>query len=245
MFLCLGMAFLPRSIRQQARSLLLDAHGATQRLLGRGAPDPADAGASEQEVALLKAELVELKRSLTAARGSSRVLVADPDVRVVTAEVLPLQGPADFLHRIALDRGKRDGVRDGMPVLAGRVLVGRVAQVSRTTCEVRLVLDPEFSVRASIPRAEGTVEGLLRGNGRGLYFEPAILDERAPAPQPRTGERILCSRASVLCDLPALIGVVGERRRLAGASLLGARVHPALNPQSLRRVVIVIRDGPA
>jgi len=242
--LCLGMAFLPRSIRQRARGFLLDAHGATQRLLGKSAPEVAS-DASDNQVALLQAELVQVKRSLEAAKGASHVLVADPDVRLVSAEVMPLQGAADFLHRIALDRGQKDGVRDGMPVLAGRVLIGRVAQVSRTTCEVRLVLDPEFRIRASIPRAEGAVEGLLRGTGRGLYFEPAILDERAPAPQPRVGERILCSRASVLCELPALIGVVGKKKRLAGASVPGALVHPLRNPQSLRRVVIVIRQDPA
>lgn len=235
---------MPRSIRQRARGLLLDAHGATQRLLGKGAPE-VDTAHADHQVALLEAELIQVKRSLEAARGAGNVLVADPDTRVLSAEVMPLQGAADFLHRIALDRGRRDGVRDGMPVLAGRVLVGRVAQVSRTTCEVRLVLDPEFSIRASIPRAEGAVEGLLRGNGRGLYFEPAVLDERAPAPEPRVGERILCSRASVLCELPALIGVVGAKKRLAGASLPGARVHPMRNPQSLRRVLIVIRRDPA
>lgn len=243
--LCLGLAFLPRAIRQRARALLLDAHGAAQRLLGASLPEEEAIGAGGQELALLQAELLQLRRALSSARAASEVVANDPDVRLITAEVLPLQGAADFLHRVALDRGRADGVRDGMPVLADGVLVGRVGQVARTTCEVRLVLDPEFRIRASIPRAEGDVEGMLRGDGRGLYFEPAVLDERAPAPEPRPGERLLCSRASVLCELPALIGVVGPRRRLAHASLPGALIHPARSLRSLRKVVIVVREDPS
>lgn len=231
---------MPLKLRKIARELLLDVHGLTHRVLGEGAPERIGAEPVDHQVALLQAELVHLKRALAAAGTAAEVVAQDSDVRLIPAEVLPLSATADAgLHRVALARGKRDGVRTGMAVLAEGVLVGRVAVVARATCEVRLVSDPEFMIRAAISRPEGDVEGLLRGDGRRLYFEPALLDETEAAPEPRPGERVLCSRASVLCGVPALIGIVHTARRLPGATLQGAAVSPARALQNLHRVVIV------
>lgn len=240
---CLGLALLPLRVRQVARELLLDAHGAVHGLLGRPAADRLAADPTNHQVALLQAELVQLRRALRQANTAAEVVELDSDLRLIPAEVLPLAGSADAaLHRIALGRGRRDGVEVGQAVLAEGVLVGRVASVARATCEVRLVRDPQFRIRATIRRPDGDVEGLLRGDGASLYFEPALLSETEPAPEPKPGERLLCSRASVLCGVPALIGRVRTARRLAGATLTGAVITPARPLETLRRVVVVARE---
>jgi cell shape-determining protein MreC len=244
--LCLVLALLPLSLRQSIRGMLLDAHGAIHSFLGGRAPQ--EDSASGDQLALLEAELVSLRQALASAGTAQEVVAFDQDVDLIPAEVLPLAGSADaLLHRVALARGRQDGVAVGMAVLAygGRVLVGRVAAVARGTCEVRLVTDPQFRLRAVILRAEGNVEGLLRGDGRRLYFEPALLDETAPAPEPRSGERLFCSRASVLCGQQALIGVVHTARRLPGATLQGAVVTPARSLKRLEHVLIVRADDTA
>ncbi|MGE0711279.1 MAG: rod shape-determining protein MreC [Planctomycetota bacterium] len=241
--LCLGLALLPLGVRQRAREALLDLHGALQTRLSGAPPEHLAADPTNHQVALLQAELLHLRRALQVANTAQQLVAEDASVRLIPAEVLPLAGAEEpLLHRVALARGRRDGVRPGMPVLAEGVLVGRVSQVAEATCEVHLVTDPAFRLRAAIPRPEGDVEGLLRGDGRRLYFEPALLDETRPAPEPRPGERVLCSRASVLCGLPALIGVVGAERRLPGATLQGADVTPARDLEGVRRVVIVQRE---
>lgn len=240
--LCLALAFAPASLRGRLRSRLLDLHGFVQRLAQdddalADAPPETAGGA---RIRLLEAEVLRLRRALAGAGTAQEVLELGRDVALIPAEVLPLGGPADLVHRIALARGSRDGVREGQPVLADGVLLGQVVTVGVSTCEVRLVSDPRFTIRASVARAEQEVEGLLRGDGSGLLvFEPAIVDPTAPPPQVFPGEAVHCSRASVLCGVPALIGVVERVERAPGAPLPWGRVLPAREATGVRQVVIV------
>lgn len=245
---CLAVAFSPLDLRTGARGLLLDGHARLHGLLssldenaGRAVVAQADpSSAGSRRLALLQAEVLHLRKALEDAKTARKAVRLDANVRLIPADVLPLAGPSDLRHRIALARGSLDGVKRGQPVLADGVLVGRVAQVTQTTCEVRLVTDPKFTIRATIPRDGLSVEGLLVGRGSGtLAFQPALLNETAAVPLPKPGEAVLCSRASVLCGVPALLGVVTEIGKRPGASLPEARIQPACDLSSLRQVVIL------
>lgn len=244
---CLAIAFAPLDLRHRIRSRLLDVHGRVHgALLGRTPAGDAPSDVSPR-VELLKKQVKELQEALAAAGTARQVFEVNRDFRLIPADVLPLAGAADLIPRLALARGSQDGVRRGLPVLADGVLIGQVEQVAAATCEVRLVTDPKFTIRASIAQPGGEVEGLLRGLGQGdLAFEPAILDPTAPPPVVRPGEAVHCSRASILCGVPALLGVVQRVEDDPGAPLPRARVLPACSPTGLRQVVIVqTGDGEA
>lgn len=236
---CLALAFAPLPGKRRARALALELH----RKVARAVPlagGSAAVGAPTERERLLAAEVVRLKRALLEANSSSELVRGRAPVELIPAEVLPLAGGADALHRVALARGRRDGVEVGLPVIAGDSLVGRVAQVAVGTCEVVLVTDPSFRVRASIARAEGEVEGLLRGDGsETLAFEPVLLKPDAPLPAPRVGEAVTASRASRLCGIPAVLGVVERVERPPGLGLVQGRVRPLRALLDLERVVVV------
>lgn len=68
------------------------------------------------------------------------------------------------LERIVeIDRGSDDGVNEGMPVVTGQGLVGRVMLVTGDRSAVRLITDPRFSVGIVDPKT-GAV-GLAIGGG--------------------------------------------------------------------------------
>ncbi len=237
--LCLGLAFLPLKVRRAARGALLDAHAWLAALVPGPETDGADAEPSDAE-RLLAAEVTRLRRALVQAGGASDLVQQNPDVRLIPADVLPLKGGVDVVQRVALSRGRVDGVSPGLPVVANGTLVGRVATVTESTCEVLLITDPTFKIRATLARPDGEVEGLLVGDGSDrLRFEPIVLDETARGPVLAVGETVVSSRASVLCGVGAVLGVVERVVRPPGAGTDQAIVRPTRNLDRLDRVVIV------
>lgn len=240
---CLALPLLPAPARRAARDRLLDLHVKLARVAGEVGPLPherAAQDAAQNRAELLEAEVARLRRALVEAGAATQLTEAAPRARLIPAEAMALGAGRELVHRVVLGRGRRDGVLVGQPVLAGDALVGTVAAASEATCEVRLVTDPTFRIRATISRATGEVEGLLLGDGSDLLaFQPAILDPTAPAPVPQVGEAILSSRASLLCGVPAVLGVVVEVVRVPGSTVPQARVRPTVDLDRLDAVVIV------
>jgi len=71
-----------------------------------------------------------------------------------------------FVRYVTINKGDRDGIKVGMPVVAGGIaLVGRVAEVSYASSQVQLLNDPTsfVNVRLVGSRATGTVAGTSEG----------------------------------------------------------------------------------
>lgn len=80
------------------------------------------------------------------------------------------EGPSNQESTRFLDKGRDDGVREGMAVVSAEGLVGRVTSVAANYSKVILVIDPQHSVGA---RLTGTGEtGVLTGRAEDdLRFE--------------------------------------------------------------------------
>ena len=121
----------------------------------------------EAALAAFQAEIVELREmandydriaallDYTRARQNEEYVVADVIGRDISA----------FTRVVYLNRGARDGLTEGMPVVTEKGLVGRVTQVSANASEVMLITDPVSAVNARLlnSRAEGSVQGQSGG----------------------------------------------------------------------------------
>ncbi len=82
----------------------------------------------------------------------------------VTADVIGLD-TSGFLRVAYINRGARDGIGVGMPVVTDLGLVGRITQVRAAASQVLLINDPNSSVSARLQttRVDGSVRGQLSG----------------------------------------------------------------------------------
>jgi len=116
--------------------------------------------------------LHEAEIELTNLREQLHFKLANPTYELLAAEVIG-HDPSNLLHYLIIDRGGRDGVAMGMPVVTARGLVGRVTSVYPYSARVMLLTDHASSVNALIQRSRAT--GVVQGQGRRgltmLYIE--------------------------------------------------------------------------
>lgn len=96
-----------------------------------------------QKLAALTEQNVRLRELL-----NSAALV---DERVLVGELIGVD-PNPFTHRILIDKGERDGVFLGQPVLDARGLMGQVVEVMPYTARVLLLTDTTHSIPVQVNR---------------------------------------------------------------------------------------------
>ena len=112
----------------------------------------------------LNAEVARLRENEIRLQQLSQLLEvkqAHPDEQFLAANVFA-RDPSNVKEMVAIDRGKRDGVREGMAVVTeGGSLVGSITSVFDDYAWVTLITDPDSAVSAMIQesRAQGVVSG--------------------------------------------------------------------------------------
>jgi len=112
----------------------------------------------------LNAEVARLREDETRLQQLSQLLQvkqAHPEEQFLAANVFARE-PSNVKEMVAIDRGKRDGVREGMAVVTeGGSLVGSITHVFDDYAWVMLITDPDSAVTAMIQesRDQGVVSG--------------------------------------------------------------------------------------
>jgi len=124
----------------------------------------------EEALARSQAELVELREIASDAARLAELLdyvSATDNQETLTAEVIGYDQNS-LIRTIIINKGARDGVAVGMPVVTKQGLVGRIIDVTALAARVLLITDPSSSVSARLQtsRAQGIVQGRLTGNLR-------------------------------------------------------------------------------
>lgn len=113
-----------------------------------------------QKLASLTEQNVRLRELL----NSSELL----DERVLVAELIGID-PNPFAQRIMIDRGERDGVFLGQPVLDATGLMGQVVEVLPFTSRVLLITDVSHSLPVQINR--NGLRAIASGTGNSEWLE--------------------------------------------------------------------------
>lgn len=108
-----------------------------------------------QHMSSLTAENVRLRELLGAA---SRL-----DATYITAELLSLDTDP-FTHQMVIDRGRRNGVYVGQPVMDASGLVGQVTAVSAYSSRVLMVVDASHALPVQVNR--NGLRFVLQGSGQ-------------------------------------------------------------------------------
>ncbi|MCK6579156.1 MAG: rod shape-determining protein MreC [Anaerolineae bacterium] len=191
----------------------------------------------ETALALYQEELVELREKASDYDRLTSLLDYVQTARnqeFVTADVIGNDQTA-LLRTIIINRGTRDGIAAGMPVVTGQGLVGRVIQVSANASRVLLISDPSSSVSARLQntRDEGAVVGQTSGT---LLMEFIPLDS-----QLRDGELVITSGLGGNFPPDLVLGQV-TNVRLAPSGLYQIAQMRSLVSLDTLEFVLVITD---
>jgi rod shape-determining protein MreC len=195
----------------------------------------------EEALAKTQSELIELREIASDYQRLSDLLRYTAGVRnqqFIAAEVIG-QDENPQLRTIAINRGARDGLSVGMPVVTRQGLVGRVLNVSANAARVLLVTDPSSAVSARLQttRAEGSVLGQLSGNLR-MTFIPlnATVQE---------GDLVITSGLGGNFPSGLVIGQVTSKNQLDARGFQEAELRSLNNFDTLEIVLVITNFQPA
>lgn len=190
----------------------------------------------EEERQRLSAEGIENRRlrSLLQLRErlGSEVLAA----QVIGKDVSPFFR----VTRIELDRGERDLVRAGMPVVAAQGLVGQVRRTWGRYCDVLLIVDRTSAVDVSIQRT--SARGMLRGTGESERYM-ARVQYLGREDAVRVGDLVHTSGLGQRFPASILVGRVTRIVRQEFGLWQEVEVTPAVDFSALEEVLVLTQGS--
>jgi rod shape-determining protein MreC len=194
----------------------------------------------EKTVAELQVEIVrlrEIERDYYRLSGLVNYASENPDQSVVSANVIA-RDTSSYLRWIIINRGARDGIQIGNPVMSDLGLVGRVEDVAADMAWIRLANDPSsfINARTQETRAEGIVIGQLQGT---------MLMDKIPQTQVmQIGDLVLTSGLGGTFPADIVIGQVTSVRKPPAELFQTAEIRPTVDYANLDIVMVITLFAP-
>ena len=138
--------------------------------------------------------------------------------------------------RVELDRGERDHVRPGMPVVASQGLVGQIRRTWGRYCDVLLIVDRTSAVDVVVQRT--SARGMLRGTGESERYM-ARIQYLGREDAVRVGDLVHTSGLGQRFPASVLVGRVTRIVRQDFGLWQEVEVTPAVDFSSLEEVLIL------
>lgn len=142
--------------------------------------------------------------------------------------------PSSWNTAFIINRGKKDGVLEGMPVVSHLGVIGKVSETADDVSKVILLTDYRFSVAANImsSRESGLVSGTLQGLCRMRYL--------AEGAQIKEGDIVTTSQLSASFPEGLLIGEVISVYESAETSSVECLIRPAVIFSQVEEVLVIL-----
>ena len=209
--------------------------GQIERLSAENARLRGDVAGLEVELAALREQALATAQvsALVEAVGSGGAQAAEDAV----AAAVVARDPDPARAVLTLDRGTRDGIAAGQPVLGpGAVLVGLVVSAEATTARVRLLSDPASDVAVLLQRSR--TPGVLAG-GDPLRLEFVGIEEPVDA-----GDLVLTSALGARLPRGLPIGRVATVEREPQQLFAAVEVAPLTDYRRLEHVLVLTTEAP-
>ncbi|MBX3459091.1 MAG: rod shape-determining protein MreC [Planctomycetes bacterium] len=212
-----------------------------------------DLARERERVSLLETENARLREAISqhdALRSLAPAFAESPLPAAVTARVIFKGDASTWRHCCWINRGRKHGIEDGMPVVAGRSLVGRVFMAGDEHACVQLLTDPGFAAACIIvdpddPHVDpaSRVRAVLRGDGSAMPHFPRLELEDVPAGAPvKPGMHVVTNDYSGQYPVGLSVGVV--RETIPQAGFLQVRMEANLDLLTLEVLQVLLHKRP-
>lgn len=198
-------------------------------------------GATAVETAQLRAENLRLKARLvdfSETRQENERLRgllafgAELEPRTVAARVIAVDATSWF-STVTVDRGDRDGVREGQAVMTTMGAVGRVVATAPHSARVLLIVDASSRISTLVERTR--TRGVCRGNG-----ETLILDYVPLTDDVKEGDILVTSGLGGGFPKGLVVGTVKTVAQRGFDMFQTIRIEPAVDFSRLEEVLVVV-----
>lgn len=186
---------------------------------------------------LLKLRLMKLK-DIVGENARLRQLLSlqqQSQFSVVVARAIGVD-VSNFERTLIIDKGERDGIREGNPVVGGEGMIGMVMDTAASSSRIILISDPDFSMAAkdTRSRATGIITGSLEGG--------CVFKYLAPNEDILPGDEIVSKGDNSRFPLDIPIGtVIAVSKDNAGLNIVAA-VRPKVKLRAVEEVLVVVDD---
>ena len=134
-----------------------------------------------------------------------------------------------------IDKGDKDGVKQGMPVIDALGVIGKIVETSAHLSKVILLTDPQFSVAAIIERTRES--GLVSGTLQGLCRLRYLSDDT----QIQVGDKVITSKLSGSFPEGLLIGEIVHIEEHPTEPSSEYIVEPVISPSEIEEVLVIVK----
>jgi rod shape-determining protein MreC len=159
------------------------------------------------------------------------------NLRTTAAEIIGAGASPEF-RTVTIDKGKRDGLRSDMAVIAPAGVVGRVVVPSGRAAKVQLLIDRNAAAGALIERSRA--QGVVVGTGDGR-LEMQYVSEIADV---AVGDVVTTSGIDGIFPKGFVIGRIASVEK-SGVAYKRIAVTPAVDMASLEEVLVVLTPATA
>lgn len=204
--------------------------------LENAAADDASYSELKDENARLRAAVIEMEEYRQEADRLQGLLDLQDqyELTMVTGRVIGTQ-PSAWNQVITLNVGTDNGVEAGLPVIGPSGLLGQVVSATTSTCDVRLITDPQSGVSVYIQGSR--VTGIVRGSLDGLIY----LEDVDPSVAVKAGDVLVTSGlgGAYFGGLP--VGTVSNVETRAGTTDRTIVVTPLSDVTALQEASVIVQ----
>lgn len=194
----------------------------------------------ESEVAQLTSEVARL-REIESENKSLRGLVqwqsSNPEWHFLEAGIIS-RDPSNLVKSAIVNKGTKDGVKEGMTVLDNGNLAGRVIRAFETSSKVMFVTDPSSSVNGMIQRSR--VLGVVKGK----TGDRLVMDYLGQQDDVQMRDLVVTSGIGGGFPKGIPIGFATAIRGRDVEPFLQLDVEPLVDPAKIESVVIILNFTP-
>ena len=156
---------------------------------------------------------------------------------VLAAQVIG-RDPTGLFRSVIIDKGENSGIRDNMPVVNAKGVVGQIVSVSYNYSKVLLLIDQNSAVDCIIERSRDS--GIVKG----VSSKVCTLDYVLKTSDVSVGDLVITSGLDRVFPKGNYVGEVTEVEDTPGELFKSVKIKPSVDFSKLEEVLVLLREDP-